>query len=327
MRIRIECFTVVLLLLVPLTAAAQVENRFGPNGSPGQNAPTVLGVTGGTGGAGQSGSSTGAGGGVRLTGGTGGSGSLGSDGGAGGGIQITSGPGGFPFGAGGVLQLKTGAGAAAAGGCPIPPGPPCSNFGGSGGSVRILAGSGGSGVAQTDAFSSGGAGGSITLQPGHGGAAGHDGHPGPSGNVLLAPSFGKVGVGFSSPTVTLEVAPGGGTLADAWNVRSSRAFKTKIQPLTSALEKIQSLQGVSYETKANGKQEIGLIAEDVDRVVPEVILRDPLTKEVEGLDYSRLSALLIEAVKSQQAELQSQKAEIERLKGQIERLAALAAMR
>jgi cell division protein FtsB len=42
------------------------------------------------------------------------------------------------------------------------------------------------------------------------------------------------------------------------------------------------------------------------------------TNQVQGVDYSRLAALLIEAVKAQQAELQSQKAEIQQLKARIE---------
>ena len=64
------------------------------------------------------------------------------------------------------------------------------------------------------------------------------------------------------------------------------------------------MRGVAYQRKADGKQEIGVVAEDVYRVVPEVVSRDPRTDEMEGVDYSRLTALLIEAVKSQQLEIQ-----------------------
>jgi len=50
------------------------------------------------------------------------------------------------------------------------------------------------------------------------------------------------------------------------------------------------------------------------RSFPKVVSRDPSTHEVEGVDYSRLAALLIEAVKSQQAEIQEMKAQIEQLR-------------
>ena len=161
-----------------------------------------------------------------------------------------------------------------------------------------------------------GNGGSIILQPGPGGiAVTSNGH---FGNVLLASNGGNVGIGIASPGRTLAVKVGGTTIADEWTIRSSRRFKTNIQPLQDALGRIQALQGVSYERKSDGKHEIGVVAEDVDRVVPEVVAHDPETHEVEGVDYSRLVALLIEAVKAQQAE-------IERLTSQMVQLTSNAA--
>ena len=159
------------------------------------------------------------------------------------------------------------------------------------------------------------------LQPGSGGRGQtyngftYNGHV---GVLLLAPSGGNVGIGLSTPSRTLEVKTGGTTLADNWTIRSSRRFKTNIQPLQDALGRIKALQGVWYERKSDGKHEIGVVAEDVDRVIPEVVAHDPETHEVEGVDYSRLVALLIEAVKSQQAE-------IERLTSQMAQLTSNAA--
>jgi hypothetical protein len=182
--------------------------------------------------------------------------------------------------------------------------------GGPGGSVLITGGTGGSGTTCC-AQNVNGNGGSITLQPGAGGTLvlTH----GLPGNVILAPTRGKVGIRTATPTATLDVGAGGTTLADAWITRSARRFKTNIQPLERALEKIEQLQGVSYERKVDGRHEIGVVAEDVDQVVPEVVSRDPKTKQVQGVDYSRLAALLIEAVKSQQVEIQHLKAQIEQL--------------
>jgi len=205
-----------------------------------------------------------------------------------------------PGGPGSSISLTSGAGGS--GGCLEE----LCGLGGPGGSIQITAGSGGGG---------GGNGGSITVQPGAGGAS-----TGSPGNLLLAPSGGLVGLGTSIPTATFDVVAGGTTLADAWTTRSSRRFKTNIQPLTGALEKVEKLQGVSYERKVDGKHEIGVVAEDVAEVIPEVVSRNPETHEVQGVDYSRLAALLIEAVKSQQAELQSQQEEIQQLKAQIRQL-------
>jgi hypothetical protein len=212
-------------------------------------------------------------------------------------------------GAGGGIDLSSGNGA----GLPL-----VAPYGGGRGASIHLGGGGGVTciVASTRCALKSGNGGSIWLQPGPGGVGGTPGHV---GNVLLASGGGNVGIG-TTPSRTLEVKTGGTTLADDWTIRSSRRFKTNIQPLHDALGRVEALQGVSYERKSDGKHEIGVLAEDVDRVIPEVVAHDPETQEVEGVDYSRLVALLIEAVKSQQAEIESQQAEIERLKSQMAQL-------
>ena len=209
--------------------------------------------------------------------------------------------------------------------------------GGSGGKIGLTAGTGGGFVlcGSTCRGATGGVGGSLILQPGAGGLypccggrggsiilqPGAGGVPGlQPGDVLLAPTAGKVGIGETNPANTLEIKVGGTTLADEWITRSSRRFKTNIEPLQGSLEKIEQLQGVSYQRKTDGKQEVGVVAEDVAQIVPEVVSRDPNTYEAEGVDYSRLAALLIEAVKSQQAQLRSQQAEMQHLKLRVEQL-------
>jgi hypothetical protein len=123
-----------------------------------------------------------------------------------------------------------------------------------------------------------------------------------------------VGIGTESPSDTLTVGVGGTTLADHWTTRSSRRLKTNIRPLVGALQKVEKLQGVSYEMKNGSAREIGVVAEDVERVVPEVVSRNAETREIEGLDYARLTALLIEAVKAQQVEIEQLKSEVLDLK-------------
>jgi len=77
---------------------------------------------------------------------------------------------------------------------------------------------------------------------------------------------------------------------------SSIALKQNIEPLKSGLEKILQLTPVSYERKSNNKNEIGLIAEDVAEVMPELVSFDEEGKPV-GIHYSKLSVLLIQALK------------------------------
>ena len=113
-----------------------------------------------------------------------------------------------------------------------------------------------------------------------------------------------VGIGTSTPDHVFTIAQGAGhAIADGWDTYSSRRWKTNIQTLPDALAKVERLRGVSYDLKGNGKHEIGVIAEEVGAVVPEVVTWEKNGKDAEGVDYSRLTALLIEATKQQQANI------------------------
>jgi hypothetical protein len=122
---------------------------------------------------------------------------------------------------------------------------------------------------------------------------------------------GNVGIGTATPSNLLTLVQGGGAaLADGWNTYSSRRWKTHIQPLQNALGKVEQLRGVSYDLKGSGKHEIGVIAEEVGAVVPEVVTYEDNGKDARSVDYSRLTALLIEATKQQQRQFRQQGAEL-----------------
>ncbi|HTR27271.1 MAG TPA: tail fiber domain-containing protein [Terriglobales bacterium] len=127
-----------------------------------------------------------------------------------------------------------------------------------------------------------------------------------------------VGIGTATPSNILTLAQGGGAaIGDGWSTYSSRRWKSNIQTLHGALDKVERLRGVSYDLKANGKHEVGVIAEEVGAVVPEVVTWEEDGKNAQSVDYSRLTALLIEATKEQQALIRDQKAEIAAQQAQI----------
>jgi hypothetical protein len=114
----------------------------------------------------------------------------------------------------------------------------------------------------------------------------------------------KVGIGTTTPSNIFTIAQGAGhPLSDGWTTYSSRRWKTNIQTLHGALSKVERLRGVSYDLKDSGKHEVGVIAEEVGAVLPEVVSYEDNGKDARGVDYSRLTALLIEATKEQQREL------------------------
>ena len=83
--------------------------------------------------------------------------------------------------------------------------------------------------------------------------------------------------------------------------------KTNVTTITSALSKVLNLRGVTYnkienDKSVNEKTEMGVIAQEVEKVVPEVVT---YAEDIDqyGVSYGNLTALLIEAVKELKIEL------------------------
>ncbi len=127
---------------------------------------------------------------------------------------------------------------------------------------------------------------------------------------------GNVGIGTTNPSNILTVKQNSSTdpIADAWRTYSSRRWKINIQPIAGALDKVQRLRGVYYDWKVDGKHDIGLIAEEVGEVIPEVVEYEENGEDARGLDYARLVAILIEAVKEQQKEIKELEARLNAIK-------------
>jgi len=138
-------------------------------------------------------------------------------------------------------------------------------------------------------------------------------------NLLEILANGNVGIGTGSPANILTVQQNSATdpIADAWTTYSSRRWKTNIKTLESALNKIQRLRGVSYDWKSNSKHDIGLIAEEVGDVIPEVVAYEENGKDAKSVDYTRLVALLIEGMKEQQTTINALTKRVEALEGII----------
>ena len=112
-------------------------------------------------------------------------------------------------------------------------------------------------------------------------------------------SSGNVGINTVTPSTTLEVV---GTITCTTLVEtSSVATKTNVKKLNSQTAKLSKLVPVSFNYKNNNKRSLGLIAEEVANVYPELVEYDkgqPL-----GVNYSKLTAVLISAVNELAAEV------------------------
>ena len=76
---------------------------------------------------------------------------------------------------------------------------------------------------------------------------------------------------------------------------------------------MKRLRGVHFDWKEGGQHDIGMIAEEVGGVIPEVVSYEANGKDARSLDYARLVAVLVEAVKEQQEDIEFLKKELEAL--------------
>ena len=84
---------------------------------------------------------------------------------------------------------------------------------------------------------------------------------------------------------------------------SSIVFKENINPIDNALDAILHLTGVLYDRKdGSAKNEAGLIAEEVNKYIPEIVTKDKDGNPY-GIAYTKLTAYLIESIKSLKAEI------------------------
>ena len=90
---------------------------------------------------------------------------------------------------------------------------------------------------------------------------------------------------------------------------SSERYKTGIESMGSNSKKLQQLRSVSFHLKTNpaGAVQYGLIAEEVAKVYPELVIRDDAGK-IEGVRYEELAPLLLNEVQQQQHKLARQTA-------------------
>jgi len=102
--------------------------------------------------------------------------------------------------------------------------------------------------------------------------------------------------------------------ATSFNSTSSRKYKKNIKDLTNGLSVIQKLRPVTFDWKdKNVTNDIGMIAEEVHEILPTIVNKDE-NGNISGLEYGKLTAALIAAVKELSEELKDVKSQLSALK-------------
>jgi hypothetical protein len=89
--------------------------------------------------------------------------------------------------------------------------------------------------------------------------------------------------------------------ADVFIYTSDRKLKKNITTIENALEKVEKLRGVDFVWKKNEKKDIGFIAQEVEKILPELVSEMP--NEIKAVQYGNIIPLLVEAIKEQQKEI------------------------
>jgi len=106
---------------------------------------------------------------------------------------------------------------------------------------------------------------------------------------------------------------GNATAAGEVTANSDERIKTNIKTIENGLEKVLQLRGVEYDRIDMEKHQIGVIAQEVEKILPDVVHTNE--EGMKSVAYGNLTAVLIEAIKELKGEISELRAELDELKG------------
>ena len=104
--------------------------------------------------------------------------------------------------------------------------------------------------------------------------------------------------------------------AFSWDTYSSIKFKTNVATLPDAMQTVNNLRGVTFDWKESGRNDVGLIAEEVAPVLPQCVSYDR-NNEIDGVNYAKIVSVLVQAVKEQNSIISKLQADVAKLKTKL----------
>ena len=132
---------------------------------------------------------------------------------------------------------------------------------------------------------------------------------------------------FQNPAVGAStlVAIAGTVQAQEFVQQSSRTLKDNVIPIEDALDRIARLDGVYFDWKDSAKDSdgnVGFIAEDVAKVLPEAVAMEAHGASPHGVKYGNIVALAVEGIKDQQSQIDALRQENAELRQTLVELTA-----
>lgn len=128
---------------------------------------------------------------------------------------------------------------------------------------------------------------------------------------------GAVGVGVDPPAPGMLLDVAGLVQAQMFMYSSDSRLKENVRDIPDALSRVLRLRGVKFDwkdrTDAAGRDQLGLIAQEVEQVFPEAVRTNP-ENGLKSVSYGTLLAPIVEAVKEQKDMIAQQQREIDELK-------------
>ncbi len=119
--------------------------------------------------------------------------------------------------------------------------------------------------------------------------------------TMATANSGTLSTAYVSST-KLYYNPSTGTLHSTnYNSLSDETLKENIEKIISPMSILERIDGVTFKWKDNKQKGIGVIAQEVERVIPEIV--ETSKEGIKSVSYTQLIPLLIEAIKEQQKEI------------------------
>ena len=127
-------------------------------------------------------------------------------------------------------------------------------------------------------------------------------------NTIVVATDGEFYItnGAANSTKFLLASNGNATISGTFTETSSLRYKENVETIKYGLDKVIQMRGVTYNKKDNGVKEVGVIAEEIYEVLPEVVLKNE-AGEIDSVSYGRITAVLIEAIKDLKKEIEDLK--------------------
>ena len=128
---------------------------------------------------------------------------------------------------------------------------------------------------------------------------------------------GNIGLNTTASSYSLALPNAdslmGRGIAYAWSTYSSARYKDNVFTMQDPLETAKKLRGVEFTWKESGHRDFGFIAEEVGKVLPQLVSYEADGITAIGMDYAKITSLLVECVKSQQMQIEIQEKRIKQL--------------